>query len=93
MPFTVSSDGLPSVALRRVEPERNVARFYELALARDLFGQVVLVREWGRIGTFGRRRQDEYASEMKALAALLALAAQKRRRGYSSDPPAGQSKT
>ena len=63
MPFTVSSDGLPSVALRRVEPERNVARFYELALARDLFGQVVLVREWGRIGTFGRRRQDEYASE------------------------------
>jgi predicted DNA-binding WGR domain protein len=28
-----------------------VARFYSLMIERDLFGRVVLVRNWGRIGT------------------------------------------
>jgi hypothetical protein len=30
--------------LRRVEPERNVARFYAPMTKRDLFGRAVLVR-------------------------------------------------
>ena len=39
-----------TLVLRRVEPERNVARFYALMTERDLFGRVILVRHWGRIG-------------------------------------------
>ncbi len=61
------------VAMRRVEPARNMARFYSLDVERDLFGRVVLVRRWGRIGTAGKVRLDEYEGEGAALAALHAL--------------------
>ena len=36
-----------ALVLRRIEPERNVARFYALMIERDLFGRTVLVRHWG----------------------------------------------
>ena len=42
---------------RRLEPARNVARFYALVIERDLFGRTVLVRHRSRIG--GRGRMDE----------------------------------
>jgi predicted DNA-binding WGR domain protein len=47
-----------------------------------LFGPVVLDRRWGRIGTSGRDRSEEHASEAEAAAAIDKLAATKRRRGY-----------
>ena len=71
-----------TVVLRRVEPEQNVARFYALTIERDLFERIVLVRHWGRVGTQGRKRSDDCASEEKAAEALEKLAALKRRRGY-----------
>ena len=71
-----------TLVLRRLEPGRNVARFYALMIERDLFGRTVLVRHWGRIGGRGRERTDEHASEEAAAAALEKLAAAKRRRGY-----------
>ena len=71
-----------TLVLRRLEPGRNVARFYALMIERDLFGRTVLVRHWGRIGGRGRERTDEHASESEAAAALEKLAAAKRRRGY-----------
>ncbi len=46
-------------------------------IERDLFGHVVLVRIWGRIGTNGRELVEESAGE-----ALEAAARVKRRRGY-----------
>ena len=42
---------------------------------RDLFGRVVLVRRWGRLGTFGKVRLDEHPDEGKAHQALMALEA------------------
>jgi len=68
--------------LRRVEPEKNVARFYALMIERDLFDHIVLVRRWGRIGTRGRERSNLHANESAAAEALTKLAALKRRRGY-----------
>jgi predicted DNA-binding WGR domain protein len=73
---------LEPVALRRIDPARNMARFYSLAIERDLFGRVVLVRQWGRLGTAGRTRLDEHEGEGEALSALVALKASKERRGY-----------
>ena len=70
------------VNLRKVDPARNMARFYSLEVGRDLFGRVVLVRRWGRLGTAGRTRLDEHEGEGEALAALMALEASKQRRGY-----------
>jgi predicted DNA-binding WGR domain protein len=65
-----------------VDPLRNMARFYSLDVERDLFGRVVLVRRWGRIGTAGKVRLDEYSEEGRALAAMEAMKARKMRRGY-----------
>jgi len=44
---------------RRIEPERNVARFYALMIEHDLFGRTVRVRHWGRIGGRGRSSRSE----------------------------------
>ncbi len=68
--------------LRRVDAETNVHRFYALMIERDLFGRVVLVRRWGRIGTAGKVRLDQFPSEGRALAAMERLRARKVRRGY-----------
>jgi predicted DNA-binding WGR domain protein len=70
------------VNLRRIDPARNMARFYSLEVERDLFGRVVLVRRWGRLGTAGRTRLDEHKGEEEALAALMAMETSKQRRGY-----------
>ena len=70
------------VSLRKVDPTQNMARFYSLEIERDLFGRIVLVRRWGRLGTAGKTRLDEHTGEGDALAALRALERAKRRRGY-----------
>jgi predicted DNA-binding WGR domain protein len=64
------------LVLHRRDPERRVARFYSLMIERDLFGRVVLVRNWGRIGTNGRELVEEFPGELEAVAQA------KRRRGY-----------
>jgi len=51
-------------------------------IERDLFGDVVLARRWGRIGTRGREQSNPYEDEDAAAAAMAKLAAAKRRRGY-----------
>ncbi len=70
------------IVLHRRDPEQGVARFYSLMIERDLFGRVVLVRNWGRIGTNGRELVEEFACEIEAGQALEAVAQAKRRRGY-----------
>ena len=70
------------VTLRRIDPAKNMARFYSLEVERDLLGRVVLVRRWGRIGSAGKTRLDEHRGEGEAMAALATLEASKRRRGY-----------
>jgi predicted DNA-binding WGR domain protein len=71
-----------AVILRRVKPELRMARFYSVMIERDLFGAIVLVRNFGKIGKRGREIVQEFASEDEATAALEALARAKRRRGY-----------
>jgi predicted DNA-binding WGR domain protein len=43
-----------TIVLRRVDPGTNSAHFYMLTLERDLFGNVVVTRQWVRVGTAGR---------------------------------------
>jgi predicted DNA-binding WGR domain protein len=73
---------LQLLVLERLEPSRNIARFYVLAIEPTLFGDTALVREWGRIGSLGRRRLDLHASAMSAREALDVWLARKVRRGY-----------
>ncbi len=45
-------------------------------------GAVVLVRNWGRIGTNGQEKVEEFVGEIEAGQVLEAVAQAKRRRGY-----------
>jgi predicted DNA-binding WGR domain protein len=68
--------------LRRIRPEYNERRFYALAVTADLFGNIVLLRTWGRIGTEGKQRGDLHPDYTSAASSLERLAGRKRRRGY-----------
>lgn len=71
--------------LRRIDPSRNMARFYALSLEPSLFGDVAMVRRWGRIGTHGRQAIELHPDVPSARAALERLLRAKRRRGYRVD--------
>ncbi len=81
MPASVVAPSHP-VTMRRIDPGKNMARFYSLEVERDLLGRVVLVRRWGRIGSAGKTRLDEHVGEGEVLAALQILHAAKSRKGY-----------
>ena len=74
--------GLIGVTLRRIDPAKNMARFYAMEVQLDLFGAIMLMRQWGRLGTGGRISGEPYASVALAKNALEHQAARKRRRGY-----------
>lgn len=71
------------ILLQRQDCSFNAARFYVLAIEPSLFGEAVLVRAWGRIGSLGRQRLDLYASAGEAAEALENWLARKTRRGYT----------
>lgn len=75
------------IALQRIRPERNERRFYRMEVMTDLFGTVLLLRRWGRIGTDGRQRDEPFMDETAAVAALDLWAARKLRRGYRKIGP------
>jgi predicted DNA-binding WGR domain protein len=68
--------------LTRRDPERNMARFYALALEPTLFGEVTLLRTWGRIGTRGQVRIETFGEADDAVVAREKLERAKRKKGY-----------
>lgn len=72
----------PLFHLERRDPARNMKRFYRLSIERDLFGEILLIREWGRIGRQGRRKTEPHADADIARQAATRLARIKRQRGY-----------
>ena len=73
---------LQMLVLERRNASRNMARFYVLAIEPTLFGEMSLVREWGRIGSWGRRRLDLHPNRAAAAESLDAWLVRKARRGY-----------
>ncbi len=74
---------LANLRLERIEPERNMARYYTLAVELTLFDDWSCTRSFGRIGTRGGRImlglfEDRAAAE----AELIALLRAKQARGY-----------
>ncbi|SIQ90341.1 WGR domain-containing protein, predicted DNA-binding domain in MolR [Rhizobium sp. RU35A] len=78
---------LYQIYIERIDPQQNMARYYSLAIAPTLFGDLSLIRCWGRIGTGGQTRVHLFAREEDALRLFLRLLASKRRRGYRPRPP------
>jgi predicted DNA-binding WGR domain protein len=68
--------------LRRIDPARNMRRYYRISIHGDLFGQASLVREWGRIGSRGQMMVETHPDEGRAINALMKLARAKQRKGY-----------
>lgn len=66
----------------KVDQDQNQRRFYRLRLMRNLFGEVDVLREFGRIGHPGRVMVDHYAALEEAEVDLCRLARQKLRKGY-----------
>jgi len=71
-----------SVILYRVDPHRNMFRYYCLDVQPDLFGNECLVREWGRIGHGGQIRAIPYSTITEARKALEKHRAAKEKKGY-----------
>lgn len=70
------------VYLERICRTRNMARYYRLSVAETLFGDWVVIREWGRIGRRGQSR-EQCATTREAAEALVARhTATRLRRGY-----------
>ncbi len=80
----IAAQAQSAVHLRRVDPARNMARYYGLSIRRNLFGEWELVRAWGRIGRRGQARSAVYATELAAAAALDRQQRVKEQRGYRS---------
>lgn len=72
--------------LTRIDTDLNMARFYRVETLPDLFGGVQVIREWGRIGTGGRRLSHWCATGAEAENLADTLLVAKLRRGYA---PAG----
>lgn len=68
--------------LTKVEPDKNMCRFYRMEIVRGLFGEWGLVREWGRIGRSGTMRTDWFGTEIEVKDAQFNLQKQKTKRGY-----------
>lgn len=68
--------------LTKTEPDANLHRFYRLDIMPGLFGDWGLVRNWGRIGSFGQQRTDWFETEDAAKNARFDLHMLKAKRGY-----------
>ena len=66
----------------RINTEKNEARFYTLDFQPTLFGQVALVREWGRLGGGSKRRSDWFPTDVEAKAELERAVKRRLQRGY-----------
>lgn len=72
------------IQLSRIDPEKNMRRFYRLTVQRDLFGGAMLTREFGRIGSPGRLVSEIHSDEGIAVNSLADWVRRKRKRGYLS---------
>ena len=83
----VSEGDSPSlhIVLERVDPARNIARYYVLSIEPTLFAKHTLIRRWGRTGSLGRERLQIFGSEdaSRAQVTLETWLTRKRKRGYA----------
>lgn len=68
--------------VERSDPSRNMARYYAMSIEPNLFGDICLLRKWGRIGTRGQMMVHHFRREEEAVRLFLDLLRRKRKRGY-----------
>jgi predicted DNA-binding WGR domain protein len=68
--------------VERSDPARNMARYYAMSIERNLFGDICLLRKWGRIGSSGKMKIHHFGREGDAVRLFLDLLVEKQKRGY-----------
>jgi len=82
----VGFDAAMNSYFEKLDPEKNLARFYSLTILPNLFGEWSLQREWGRIGRNGQMRVAFFPSHSQALQAFHQIKTAKIKRGYQVIP-------
>ncbi len=75
------------IYVERTDASKNMARYYAMEISGTLFGEACLTRTWGRIGSRGQTRMQQFESEGEAVDLFLDLMRKKRKRGYRSRSP------
>lgn len=75
------------IILYKTDPAKNVFRFYHLDIQADLFGNLCLIRQWGRIGKTGQMKTIPFSSLEAAERELAKYYRLKSRRGYKLHLP------
>jgi predicted DNA-binding WGR domain protein len=68
--------------LQAIDPARNIARAYTIEFGQDLFGEWIIRRHWGRIGTQGQF-QELLAPDEKEGLKLIGVWLRQRARAQS----------
>jgi len=66
-----------------INPEQNKYRFYCISVQYGLFGTISLIRQWGRIGTRGRRLTQSFDTMDEIYEEVQRLLEIRKRRGYN----------
>jgi predicted DNA-binding WGR domain protein len=62
------------IVLERVDPARNIARYYVLSIEPTLFAKHTLIRRWGPIGCLGRERLQFFGGRISQIRRLRGMA-------------------
>lgn len=68
--------------LTRIDPERNMARWYSVHLQPTLFGEWSVIRSWGRLEQRGQSLERVCETEEEARNLVGYIKAKKLKRGY-----------
>lgn len=72
-----------TLSWRSLDPTRNRARWYALTVARDLWGNLTVIKRWGRLHG-ARHERVEWFVEMDELRHIIQATHQNRlRHGYT----------
>ena len=68
--------------LTRIDDAARMNRYYAIENSPDLFGDTLLIRSWGRIGSRGQQHRQWFDGPESAAVEQQKWAARKQRRGY-----------
>jgi predicted DNA-binding WGR domain protein len=70
------------IRLTHVVPRERKRRYYQIVICRDLFGNWILQKEWGRLGNQGDTSEAIFDDLKSLLASLNLKVKEKLQRGY-----------
>lgn len=70
------------IYMQAIDGADSVPRYYQLILQQELMGGWSLLREWGKAGTRGRSRRENFSERGEAERAIMRYRDAQLARGY-----------